>query len=88
VLVETMSEGAATLNPDSSVLFCNSRLAQMLGAPLERVLGMPLLSHVAPADTSVLTDLLEILERTLPIGGGFPGGTGRERVASSPLPSV
>ncbi len=48
VLVETMSEGAATLSPDSTVLYCNSRLAHLLGVPLERILGKPLLSHVAP----------------------------------------
>jgi PAS domain S-box-containing protein len=59
VLVESMSEGAATLNPDSTVLYGNRRLAHLLGISLERLLGKPLLAHVAPADASVLTSLLE-----------------------------
>jgi PAS domain S-box-containing protein len=59
VLVETMSEGAATLNPDSTVLYCNSRLAHLLGTPLERILGKPLLHHVDQEDTSLFTALLE-----------------------------
>jgi PAS domain S-box-containing protein len=59
VLVESMSEGAATLNADSTVLYGNSRLAHLLEIPLERLLGKPLLAHVAPADASVLTSLLE-----------------------------
>jgi PAS domain S-box-containing protein len=59
VLVESMSEGAATLNPDSTVLYCNSRLAHLLGIPLEGLLGKPLLAHVAPDDASVFTSLLE-----------------------------
>ena len=58
VLVETMSEGAATLNPDSTVLFCNSRLAHLLKRPLENILGKPLLSHVAPSEASAFTGLL------------------------------
>lgn len=58
VLVETMSEGAATLGPDSTVLFCNSRLAQLLKMPMERILGKPLLSHIVPTDVSSFTALL------------------------------
>lgn len=39
VLVETMNEGAATLAEDGTILYCNSRFAQMVGGPLERVMG-------------------------------------------------
>src|SRR5512140_1175513 len=39
VLVEAMNEGAATLSPDGTILYCNSRFADLMGAPLERVMG-------------------------------------------------
>ena len=58
VLVETMSEGAATLNPDSTVLYGNSRLAHLLGTPLERILGKPLLSRISRGDIPVFKALL------------------------------
>ena len=48
VLVETMNEGAATLAPDGSIVYCNRRLATMLQVPLERLIGSPLASYLAP----------------------------------------
>jgi len=39
VLVEAMNEGAATLGEEGTILYCNSRFAEMLDAPLERVMG-------------------------------------------------
>jgi two-component system CheB/CheR fusion protein len=39
VLVEAMNEGAATLGTDGTILYCNARFAEMLGAPIERVMG-------------------------------------------------
>ncbi len=39
IMVETMNEGAATLLEDGTVLYCNKRLAEMLGAPLEQIQG-------------------------------------------------
>jgi PAS domain S-box-containing protein len=47
VLVEEMNEGAATLTRDGTVLYCNRRFAEMLGRPLEKVMGAPLRDHVA-----------------------------------------
>jgi PAS domain S-box-containing protein len=38
-LVEAMNEGAATLGPDGTVLYCNQRLASLLGIPLEQIIG-------------------------------------------------
>jgi len=34
-LVEAMSEGAACLNTEGAILYCNSRFAVMLGLPLQ-----------------------------------------------------
>lgn len=39
VLVEAMSEGAATISEDGTILFCNRRFAELLSAPLERLMG-------------------------------------------------
>src|SRR5512141_3182721 len=58
VLVEAMNEGAATLGLDGAVLYCNARLARMLAAPLERVLGSTLASWVAPGSRPALEALL------------------------------
>jgi len=50
ILVETMNEGAATLASDSTILYCNNRLASMLEIPLEKLTGTRLDTYMAPAD--------------------------------------
>lgn len=45
-LVESMSEGAATLARDGTVLYCNTRFAGLLGLPLEQVMGRAAREHV------------------------------------------
>jgi len=40
-LVEAMNEGAATLGVDGTVLYCNQRLSDVLGIPLEQIIGSP-----------------------------------------------
>ena len=47
-LIETMSEGAATLSADGVILYCNGCLAKILGQPLDRVLGTTLRSYLPP----------------------------------------
>src|SRR6476619_7434176 len=37
-LVEAMNEGAVSLGPDHTVLFCNSRFAELMEIPLERII--------------------------------------------------
>src|SRR5687767_11815742 len=39
VYVEQMQEGAITASDDGLVLYCNRRFAEMVGMPLERVIG-------------------------------------------------
>jgi two-component sensor histidine kinase len=53
VLVENMSEGAATLAPDGTILYCNNRIATMLQVPLEKLMGTRLCSHVAREDLPI-----------------------------------
>lgn len=40
VFIEKMNEGAVTLNRDGLILYSNSRFANMIGMPLEKVLGL------------------------------------------------
>lgn len=57
-LIESMSEGAVTLSTDGIILYCNSHLAQMLGRPMEQVLGTMLRTHVLPQEETVLDTTL------------------------------
>ena len=50
ILFETMEEGAATLGADATILYCNRRLAEMLGAPLEKVIGSSMEEYLSPDD--------------------------------------
>ena len=42
LLLQEMNEGAATLMPDGTVLYCNARFAGMLGTPLDKIIGYAL----------------------------------------------
>jgi PAS domain S-box-containing protein len=42
VYVERMQEGAVTASTDGIILYCNRRFAEMVGRPLDRVIGSPL----------------------------------------------
>jgi PAS domain S-box-containing protein len=39
VIVEKMNEGAVTLSPEGTILYCNQRFADLLKTPLEQVIG-------------------------------------------------
>src|SRR5436305_11267667 len=41
LLVEQMPQGAATLTPEGQILYCNRHFADLLGRPLEALLGQP-----------------------------------------------
>jgi diguanylate cyclase (GGDEF)-like protein/PAS domain S-box-containing protein len=58
-LIENMSEGALTLTPEGLILYANQRFAQMLGTPLERVIGSEIYSWIAPESRQVLQTLLQ-----------------------------
>ena len=51
VFVDTMSEGAATLTPEGTVLYCNDRLAGMLKTSPDRVVGSSIYRFIPPAAT-------------------------------------
>lgn len=50
ILSECISEGAACLMADGTILFCNQRLGEMVGRPSEKLVALPAAALVAPAD--------------------------------------
>jgi PAS domain S-box-containing protein len=58
VMVETMNEGAATVLSDGTILYCNECLANMLGMPLEKILGSSIYSYISPLDYDRFSHLL------------------------------
>jgi PAS domain S-box-containing protein len=50
IIVEQMNEGALTLSMDGTILYCNSRFADLVKQPLERVLGSSFGAFVAGDD--------------------------------------
>jgi PAS domain S-box-containing protein len=64
VLLEDMNEGAATLLPDSSILYCNQAFADMLKLSIEKVIGFSANDFVAPSDRQLFVDLLQLGEKS------------------------
>ncbi|MGV3723543.1 MAG: ATP-binding protein [Actinomycetota bacterium] len=58
ILFEMLNEGALTLGADASILFANTRFAELVGCPLERVSGASFAAFVAPADRDRFAELL------------------------------
>ena len=50
ILVEKMQQGAATLGADGTIVYSNQCLADLLGLPLERIVGIPLADLVFDGD--------------------------------------
>jgi PAS domain S-box-containing protein len=59
VLIEQIQEGAVTLGTDGTVLYCNRRLAGMLGQAQERIIGRALRPLITPEDWGAFDRLLD-----------------------------
>jgi two-component system cell cycle sensor histidine kinase/response regulator CckA len=59
VLVETMNEGAASLNQEGLTIYCNQRFSEMIKTPLEKVIGTPMRQFIRPSDLPAFDSLLE-----------------------------
>ncbi len=59
VLIEQIQEGAVTLGADGTILYCNRRLAAMLGHAQERITGQSLRPLVAETDRPEFDRLLQ-----------------------------
>ena len=42
VFIEAMHEGAVTLGPDGTILYCNQRFSEIVKTPLKELIGFPL----------------------------------------------
>jgi two-component system phosphate regulon sensor histidine kinase PhoR len=49
VFIEKMNEGAVTINKDGLIVYCNSRFAEMVNAPLQKVTGVMFINFI-PAE--------------------------------------
>ena len=58
MLVEAMSEGAATLSRDGAVLYCNGRTAKLIGSTTGRAIGIRFQSLVAETERDRFENLL------------------------------
>ena len=58
VIVESISEGAATLGPDGTIFYCNRALATLLGHPLASVIGANLADFVVTRDADLYMQLV------------------------------
>ena len=78
VLLEDMNQGAATLLPDGTVLYCNKCFAEMLKMPIEKVIGFLVQDFVASSDRLAFANLLRLGEQErarLEITFGLTDGT-------------
>ena len=58
VVVEEMNEGAATVSPSGVILYVNRRLAEILKAPMESIVGASFERFLSEADAARLRKLL------------------------------
>jgi two-component system NarL family sensor kinase len=58
VLVETMNEGAATLDEQGTVLYANTSFGMILGIPTEKVIGNSLQKYLEPQEQIKLNNLI------------------------------
>ncbi len=56
-LVEAMNEGAATISSEGAVLYCNQRLADLLGRPGQIIIGAAVTKLVAPSSREAFAAL-------------------------------
>lgn len=59
VFIETMNDGAVTLGPDGTILYCNGRFAELLLRPIENVIGSEIYRFIAPTDTPSFESVLQ-----------------------------
>jgi PAS domain S-box-containing protein len=89
VLVETINDGVATLDPAGIVLYANSRFAAILRVPVENFVGTSLQSHVSPSGREILQNLIaEGLSNTTQAEITLDAAEGRPRLVRLALTPV
>lgn len=59
ILIESMGEGALTLTPEGVVLYSNLHFAEILGVPLENVIGSEIRKWFAPQSRQMLQEMVQ-----------------------------
>jgi PAS domain S-box-containing protein len=59
LFVEAMNEGAATIAPDGTILYCNRRFAEMLRRPLDELIGTSVLDVIPAGERKAFEALLD-----------------------------
>ena len=68
MLVEAMSEGAATLSRNGAVLYCNRRFAELVRRPAGKVIGIAVQSLVAETERDRFETLLAEAQKAVAKG--------------------
>jgi PAS domain S-box-containing protein len=58
LMVEQMREGALTIDAEGTILWCNSRFAELVGVPSERITSRSFRDFIAPVSLEVLEPIL------------------------------
>lgn len=58
IILERLSEGAATLADDGTIVYCNARFAEILAKPLDQMIGTRIEQYVLPADLASFAGML------------------------------
>jgi PAS domain S-box-containing protein len=58
VLIEQMNEGAFTMATDGTILYCNSRFAEMIKKPLEKVINSSLFQLIEPENKEMVDAMI------------------------------
>ena len=79
VLAETMNEGAASLERDGAILFCNRRLGEILEVPQTQLLGSQIIRYVKEEQRETF-GLLLAAAATAPRRGEFECATPKDKM--------
>lgn len=84
-IVEAMNDGAATVCPAGTILYCNDRFSALLGVPMDGLVGRELCDLVAPEDRVNLRQALRDRRGRLSISFGARGRGVRVVCAAYPV---
>lgn len=57
--VESMNEGAVTMTPEGTILYCNSRFTSMLERPLNKTIGASLFDFIEPENSDQFRNMVQ-----------------------------
>jgi PAS domain S-box-containing protein len=60
IMVEEMQEGTVTLTTAGVVLYCNRRFAELVGLPLEQLIGSVIWNHIISTDRNPQQNLIRL----------------------------